>query len=153
MFSSAARRGFFFFHHNFFLKIREIHPRACHIFFHEDTLNRSPAAMPVSIFQSMHAKEPPHWFCPDPSKERDHPPSTNPLLPGVDDELYNTKFSTVPRADVATVCLEALLTEEAKSRSAQTASPPLRAGWTDRPASRSVQLGTRFRPLRYHSTG
>lgn len=72
------------------------------------------------------------------------PPSS--LLPGVDDELYNTKFSTVPRADVATVCLEALLTEEAKSRSGQTPHP-LWAGWTDRPASRSVQLvGQPVRP-------
>jgi len=58
----------------------------------------------------------------------DIPGAQRELVLGVDDELYNTKFSTVPRADVATVCLEALLTEEAKSRSFDLGSRPVGEG-------------------------
>ncbi|KAM7254778.1 hypothetical protein ACFE04_020019 [Oxalis oulophora] len=46
------------------------------------------------------------------------------LLIGKDDELLQTETKTVPRADVAEVCIQALLYEEAKNKAFDLASKP-----------------------------
>ncbi|WOL20359.1 hypothetical protein Cni_G29164 [Canna indica] len=50
------------------------------------------------------------------------------LLVGKDDELLLTETKTIPRADVAEVCIQALLIDEAKSKAFDLASKPEGAG-------------------------
>uniref|UniRef100_A0A0C9QNY1 TSA: Wollemia nobilis Ref_Wollemi_Transcript_15453_1144 transcribed RNA sequence n=1 Tax=Wollemia nobilis TaxID=56998 RepID=A0A0C9QNY1_9CONI len=50
------------------------------------------------------------------------------LLVGKDDELLATDTKSVPRADVAEVCIQALLFEEAKNKAFDLASKPEEAG-------------------------
>ncbi|CAO2820300.1 unnamed protein product [Amaranthus hypochondriacus] len=75
----------------------------------------------------------------------DKPGGLRELLTGKDDELLQTETRTVPRADVAEVCIQALQFEEAKFKAFDLASKPEGSGepTTDFKALFS-QVATRF---------
>ncbi|KAJ8427852.1 hypothetical protein Cgig2_012552 [Carnegiea gigantea] len=54
----------------------------------------------------------------------DKPGGNRELIVGKDDELLQTEYKSIPRADVAEVCIQALLHEEAKSKAFDLASKP-----------------------------
>lgn len=58
----------------------------------------------------------------------DKPGGNRELIVGKDDELLQTEYKSIPRTDVAEVCIQALLYEEAKSKAFDLASKPEAVG-------------------------